>query len=212
MSSAIDPYLNCPADLTGTYCAACGEKRVSTRDFAIGHFARHAVQDLTHFDAKILSSLIALIFRPGLLTAEFLAGKRTPYIKPTTLFVLLNLVFFLAKGCLLNWNAATCIHSAGAVAGQMADRRTVERGQSRAQYEEHFTEVACEHQRTTFFFAIPALGVVLLVLFRKRYYVGHLICSIHFHAWLMVFMTLGTRAVILLLLQLRCIGCRVGGA
>ena len=180
----MDPCLNCPADLTGKYCAACSEKRVSKRDFAIGHFARHAVHDLTHFDAKIFSSLIPLIFRPGLLTAEFLAGKRTRYIKPTTLFVLLNLVFFLAK----------------------------ERGQSRAQYEEQFTEVACEHQRTTFFFAIPALGVVLLVLFRKRYYVGHLICSIHFHAWLMVFMTLGTRAVILLLLQLRCIGCRVGGA
>ena len=202
----MDACLNCSADLTGKYCAACGEKRLSKRDYAIGHFVAHAMHDLTHFDAKIFSSLIPLIFRPGLLTAEFLAGKRTRYIKPTTLFVLLNLFFFFARGGLLGWNAATYIHSAGAVARQMTDRLTEERGQSRAQYEEHFTEVAREHQRTIFFYAIPALGIALLALFWKRYYVEHLIYSIHFHAWLMVFMTVGIRAVILLLLQLRWIG------
>jgi hypothetical protein len=89
---------NCSQPLTGPYCSACGEKRLSHHDLSLSHFAQHVLHDLTHFDAKFLGSLVPLFLKPGFLTAEFVAGRWKAYIKPTTLFILINVFFFFSKG------------------------------------------------------------------------------------------------------------------
>ena len=189
----MDTCANCSAVLSGPYCAACGEKRLSRDDFAVGHFARHVLHDLTHFDAKIFRSLLWLFTKPGFLTAEFSAGRWRRYIKPTTLFILINLFFFFAKGGIMNWGANTYIHAAGSRATVLVNQKAAERGLTEEEYLREFNRAAREAQHSMFFFAIPIVGLVSFAMFRRRYYVEHLVYSIHFHAFLLVFLTIGLK-------------------
>jgi hypothetical protein len=186
---------DCQAQLQGPYCSACGAKQLSSHDFGIGHFLGHALHDLTHFDTKVFGSLLPLLFKPGFLTAEFMAGHWKRYVKPTTLFILINVFFFFAKGGVMNWNARAYIQSAGPAAGVLVEKKAEERGQSLEQYEEHFTEIARERQHSMFFFAIPVLALGMLLFFPRRYLVEHLVYSVHYHAFLLLFLTIGLQVL-----------------
>jgi hypothetical protein len=192
---------SCSAPLSGPYCSACGEKKLSTGDLSIAHFAAHALHDIAHFDTKVFSSLIPLLFKPGFLTAEFMAGRWKNYIKPTTLFVLLNAFFFFAHQGVMNWDADEYISAAGGGAAKMVEQRAAERGKSLADYKQHFTEVARERQHLTFLLAIPVVALVLLILFRHRYFVEHLVYSIHFHAFALIFLTVGLQLLFWVVLR-----------
>src|ERR1051325_6456347 len=79
--------------MPGKYCASCGEKRVSSHDYSIAHFAEHILETLTHFDIRSLRAVWLLVAKPGLLTREYLNGRRKTYVGPIQLFVILNFVF-----------------------------------------------------------------------------------------------------------------------
>ena len=183
--------VNCSAPCPGAYCSACGEKRLSANDFSLRHFVGHAVHDLTHFDAKIFRSLIPLLFKPGVLTAEFIAGRRSRYIKPLTLFILVNLFFFVAKQGLMNYRLDDYVSSVGGVARRLVETKAEARGLTMEKYAEHFNALAKERQRSMFFFLIPALALLFVPFARRRYYVEHLVYSIHFHAFLLIFIVVG---------------------
>jgi hypothetical protein len=100
---------NCPscgAPRPGKFCSACGEKRVDHHDYALGHFLGHLAEAFAHADGKLFLSLRQLLAHPGVLTADFFAGKRRPYLHPLSLFIFANTVFFLALP-LLGWDTLT---------------------------------------------------------------------------------------------------------
>src|SRR5262245_26017273 len=91
-----DRCASCDAELSGRrFCGACGERKLGRDDYSLLQFVKHALHEVTNLDAKALRSAIALLARPGLLTSEFLAGRRRKYLKPMTVFVLTNVAFFL---------------------------------------------------------------------------------------------------------------------
>ena len=98
--------VTCHAPLTGKYCAACGEKQPGPDDHRLGHFADEVLESFTHADGKIFHTFGRLVTRPGRLTAEFLAGRRKPYLKPLAVFLVANTLFFLVLP-LLGWNTLT---------------------------------------------------------------------------------------------------------
>lgn len=92
---AVPACVSCGAPQPGPYCAECGEKRVDARDMTIRAFAAYALEAVTNADAKLYATLRALIARPGLLTREFMAGRRRPYLGPMQTFLVCNVAFFL---------------------------------------------------------------------------------------------------------------------
>src|SRR3954447_25273586 len=78
--------LNCGAPLGAEYCAACGQRAVDP-DAPTWHVLKEAVSDATDFDGRAIRTLRALV-SPGLLTLEFLRGRRAPYLGPLKLFLL----------------------------------------------------------------------------------------------------------------------------
>jgi hypothetical protein len=90
---------NCGAEVTGRYCAACGQ-RLEPPLHSLWHFTQVATEDLTHADSRLWRTLGALLFRPGYLTREFLAGRRAHYLPPVRLYLVISVVFFL-------WASAT---------------------------------------------------------------------------------------------------------
>jgi Protein of unknown function (DUF3667) len=90
---------NCGAAVSGHYCAACGQ-RLEAPVQSLWHFTREATEDLTHADSRLWRTLGALLFHPGYLTREFLAGRRARYLPPVRLYLVISVVFFL-------WASAT---------------------------------------------------------------------------------------------------------
>jgi hypothetical protein len=78
------------------FCSYCGEKRVNTHDFSLKHFVEEAVESVTHFDNKFFRTIKLLIIRPGKLAEDFSNGIRLRYMRPLQLYIVCNLVFFVA--------------------------------------------------------------------------------------------------------------------
>src|SRR6266436_982993 len=85
---------NCGAAVAQRYCGACGQ-RLEPPVHSLWHFAQLATEDLTHADSRLWRTLAALLFKPGYLTREFLAGRRARYLPPVRLYLVLSVVFFL---------------------------------------------------------------------------------------------------------------------
>lgn len=86
----------CSAELIGPYCHVCGQKRFVDADRRLGHLLGQFFEALTSLDSRFWRSLRALTLQPGVLSAEYLAGRRQSFMPPITLFLLVNLLFFLA--------------------------------------------------------------------------------------------------------------------
>jgi hypothetical protein len=85
---------NCEEPLTGEYCARCGQ-RERGRDLRLTDLAGEAFEDLAQVDGRVWRTLISLLFRPGRVTADYLAGKRVHYLPPLRLYLVVSFIVFL---------------------------------------------------------------------------------------------------------------------
>jgi hypothetical protein len=86
--------LNCGEVLTGQHCSHCGQP-ARVRVLSLWSLVRDVVGDLLDVDSRVWRTLWPLAFRPGLLTQEFLRGRRARYTPPFRMYLVLSLVFFL---------------------------------------------------------------------------------------------------------------------
>jgi hypothetical protein len=84
---------NCGSVAPGAYCPACGQE-TRTRLPTFAQFMRDAAGRYVALDGKWWRTLGALIFRPGFLTREYLAGRRRRYVRPSRLFLVASLLVF----------------------------------------------------------------------------------------------------------------------
>lgn len=87
--------LNCGRILDGSYCAGCGQKRSPT-DLTLRELLRETTHELTNWDGKVPATLKALLFKPGLLTLDFLAGRRARWLPPLRLYLICSIAFFVS--------------------------------------------------------------------------------------------------------------------
>jgi hypothetical protein len=86
---------NCKNVFAGKVCNQCGEKIFAPEQLSIKYFLHHSIDIFTHFENKVLKSILYLITKPGLVVKENLRGVRVPYAKPVQLFIVVNLFFYL---------------------------------------------------------------------------------------------------------------------
>jgi len=86
--------LNCSSTLKGHYCSHCGQ-RDHPLDPSLLDLFHETVHEFLHLDGKIFETLKALLFFPGRLSADFLAGKRARFIGPIRLYLTMSLLFFV---------------------------------------------------------------------------------------------------------------------
>lgn len=93
MHSGPNRCSNCDAELHGEYCAACGQHQVDL-DQPFREIVSEGLSAFLAFDTRLVRTLWPLFRRPGLLTTEFLAGRRKRYVHPFKLYFAFSLVFF----------------------------------------------------------------------------------------------------------------------
>jgi hypothetical protein len=86
--------LNCGTELQGKWCHNCGQENLQIKE-SFGHMIVHAVSDYFHFDHQFFHTLRPMFLKPGKLTNEYMAGRRTQYLHPVKMYIFISLVFFL---------------------------------------------------------------------------------------------------------------------
>jgi len=180
----------CAAPLVGEYCHRCGEKLPDVHDLTLKHFLHHGLHELTHFDSKIFRTVKALLFHPGLLTVEYLAGRRKRYVLPLRLFLVifaLNFFLYTRPGvALYDMRFITSNPQTKPFAGLLernAAKRHMEKDALIEQINEHWQHNASLFQLGEVFF----FAVWLAVLNWRRYFVEHLIFALHISSFTLLF-------------------------
>ncbi|HYP26459.1 MAG TPA: DUF3667 domain-containing protein [Blastocatellia bacterium] len=176
--------LTCGSVLHGRYCHQCGQKRVDHHELSVKHFFGHFVHEITHLDSnKILRTLFALLFRPGLLPREYLSGRKGLYINPIRVYLTISaLYFFFAWGTLVQMGG-------GGMERFESQRWFVNMAQQRGvephSLAEKIYQKAEKYSAMLRFASVIVSGLFLMVLYRKakRYYVEHMVFSLYFYSF-----------------------------
>ena len=84
---------NCGAVVDYHYCSVCGqETRLHVP--SAGEFLHEFITHYVALEGKLWQSLWLLLRKPGMLTAEYLAGRRARYIQPLRLYLTFSVLFF----------------------------------------------------------------------------------------------------------------------
>ena len=85
---------NCGAERRGKFCSACGQ---SDRDYRRLLPALSAILAETfEADSRLRRTLPTLLFRPGLLSLEFIHDRRAGYVSPFRLYLFASLLYFVS--------------------------------------------------------------------------------------------------------------------
>ena len=193
--------LDCGAPLEGKYCFACGQEDQPLRK-SLKDLSRELVQHPL-IDTKLWKSFVPLMLHPGFLTREYLEGRRTRFIRPIRLYLAISVIFF-ALFALIGPKEFVVKVNIGETPEQAALRpdnrvsfpaplHSLEERINRkmAALESQGAEAAKRALTAKFFGWIPRMVFILLpvaalllkVFWRKRFYIEHLVCSLHLHAF-----------------------------
>jgi len=86
--------LNCGTTLQGKFCHNCGQENLEMKE-SFWHMMTHAISDYFHFDHQFFATIKPLLFKPGFLTSEYLAGRRANYLHPVKMYIFISIVYFL---------------------------------------------------------------------------------------------------------------------
>ena len=196
MSQLEAPCVTCGRVYEGRFCPACGEKRLEPEDLSWRHFWSHTFEAFFHADGRVLRSVKTLILAPGLLTADYLRGKRKPYLAPLSLFLVINLVYFLVQP-LSHWDTLVTplrSHLSGQLYSSWIQPRVTARlernHESLESYAERFDHhVTLEAHALTIalvpLFFVPA---AIVLYWRQRRLLDHLVFSLHFCGFLLIWL------------------------
>jgi len=177
------PCLNCGAELAGRWCGQCGQRVAPVRP-TLHELLHEALHEFTHVAGKILRTLGLLLFRPGELTKEFLAGKRVRSVTPVRIYLLCSVLFFGIMS-LLPANLKVSVDK----------RADAQLAHAAARANQDPTILA--HAMTS---AFPKAMFVLMPLFAlvvfafyfraERMYVPHFYFAVHYHAFAFLLLAL----------------------
>lgn len=180
---------NCGTARAGEYCQECGQRRTRPEHLTVAYFLKNLFGELTELDSKIFRTLIALMFRPGHLTAEYLADRKERYVSPVKLYLFISAIFFL-----LAWDAMLDISNFAEAMMSNPSFKNIPLPPNVEQevFLQRLFEKAGDYSAFTRFASVIVLGLCLAVLYlgMRRYYVEHLIFAFHYYAFDFAFFSL----------------------
>lgn len=189
-ASSVGECGNCRALLTGPYCSQCGEKKLTPKDYSLPHLVEEVLGVFTHLDSKFLRTLKVLFTKPGELSNAYFHGGRSRYTRPLTLFVIINVIFFIVQPHtgLLRYTYLQYINDpshAAAVRAHLLESREPERD-----YAARFNANLQNQKKSLLIVSVPVLALVMAILFMGagKKYVEHLVFSVQVYTFLLSYL------------------------
>jgi len=201
------PCPNCGEPLGGPFCGQCGQADTAL-DVPFRRIVGELLAELFNADSRAWRTARTLLLRPGLLTAEYNAGRRARYLPPLRVYMLSSLLFFFvvatARVQLLevqftDEDAARVAAGAPGAAAENPDLRAASESTTandlRAEFYRRLARMARDPERLnqfwlriwawTMFALLPVFALLMRLFFRRAtpWYVRHLVLSLHLHAF-----------------------------
>lgn len=190
------PCPNCGAPSMQRYCPQCGQAAPGPADYSLRAYAAELAGQLTNTDGKVAGTLWALVARPGLLTVDHLQGRRARYLRPLQLFLLVNVLLFVAapRVPLFSYSLEKYLRfspPSPALVTSLVQRaghaRAPEGGAALQAYARKFDARVEAQRKSLIILFAPALAGVLRLLFARhrgipgvpRRYGEHLVFALH---------------------------------
>lgn len=185
------PCPNCGSSAVRRYCPECGQAAPTQRDYSLRAYTADAFEQLASVDGKAIRTVWTLVSAPGVLTAEHLAGRRSRYLRPLQLFLLVNVVLFVAapKMPLFNYNLATYSQSAPpspVMVRSLVARAARDHPSGSAEYSRAFDGRVESQRKSLILLFAPAIALLLRLLFLRAKSTGvphrygeHLVFALH---------------------------------
>lgn len=199
---------NCGARLVGPFCSQCGEKKLLPHDYSVKHLAEEVLGEFTHFDTKFLRTLKILLGKPGELSRAYFHGGRSRYTKPLTLFVIINVIFFLVQPHtgLLRYKYRDYLgnpHYLAAIRTHLLETKEPEQ-----RYSVRFDDNLQNQKKSLLVVSVPILALLMAALLAgaHRTYAEHLVLSVQLYAFLLTFLPVAVFVLIPVFWAVRAVG------
>jgi hypothetical protein len=184
------------------YCGNCGEKAVTADDLSLTRFFRslgeelvpgfeadEEVQGLKRAGGRVYRTVYTLFRYPGRLTADYIAGRRRPYMKPVQVYLAVAVVFFVLGTNYFRYSMGDFEYVVGIGETQeLIEHEAARRGSTVEAYAEVFDRRLVAQKKTMIAVLIPLFALGMLPLIPRRRYGEHLIFSIHAFAFMLLFL------------------------
>lgn len=165
-------------------------------NLSLKSFLKNLVADAFNIDNRIIKTLAVLFKKPGYLTFEYFNDPDKKYVQPLRLYFIINFIFFLVVPILNTPQFQIFNFSLRSLTVSNTLYRKITESEIRSEqvpekiYEERFNANLKYNQPAFLFLIIPFFALILnLVNFRnKKYFVEHLIFSIHFLSFILITM------------------------
>lgn len=213
---------NCAAELRGPYCAECGQHQVDL-DRPFRDLLAEGLSTFFAFDTRLVRTFRPLVRRPGFLTQEFLAGRRSRYVHPFRLYFALSLVFFVVFShsdyTIIHRNEPgiiTIMDSGEDAAGVADESDPNSEGDLTVALDDEspgwiseffaplddlaetdpkgFDRLFIDRLSTSLIVLVPIVAMLLQLLYWKPRFVSHLVFSLHLHSFSFLVLVVGALA------------------
>jgi len=186
-ASSLTTCTNCGAPAAGVYCARCGERQPGHHDLGVAHFAHEVFHEIAHVDSKLFLTMRDLIAKPGFLTQEYFAGRKSRYVPALRLFFVLFALQFLAftayaPAALYSVKSMKKFDKVGAL-HRLLDKKAQRIHVSADELEQRLDERWHKNYSLLQLVNIAALGLVPKMLYHRRYFAEHLVFAAHYLAF-----------------------------
>jgi Protein of unknown function (DUF3667) len=173
----------------------CGERFLSEADFNFRHFLfHHLPHEMVHWDGKLGRTLRQLVFAPGEVAAQYVRGRRQPYLNPLRLY----LVVFLVQAFLSGIGMPTLTRSewvqrydsSGLAAKLMAKQIDSGAGDLTSAHFATYTHWSSE-AGTLMVFLLVALAQLAIMRKYHRRYLEHLMLSLNVATFILLVLIVG---------------------
>lgn len=117
--------LNCGHIVEERFCAHCGQENIEPKQ-PFHYLFTHFIEDFTHYDGQFWKTIKYLLFNPGKLTKEYLAGKRQLYVAPVKLYIFISFITFFLPSLFSSSDEETTEHDKKTYAQEIKKEKTKE--------------------------------------------------------------------------------------
>jgi hypothetical protein len=177
---------NCSAEFEGQYCSACGQTRIDPGDLSARRFFHEFADEVVTLRSKfrMMRSLRALL-TPGLLTTEYLAGRRQRYLSPIQLYLVCAALFFLAAPLAGFTLTSLIVDDPSGDLARLIAVRAGQRGLTPDLFGQRFDLRIQSVYTLTLCTGVIAVALMLQLLFRRGLPFGaHVIFALHYFSFL----------------------------
>ena len=203
---------NCAAALTGPFCAQCGQ---AAREFhrPFSTLLSEGLGEILSLDTRLIRTVRPLLFTPGQVTREYLAGHRVAHVSPLRAYLVAALVFFGLFNVFTVTAPPVYVFIAGSAEEAEAkaarspsgskitiglpehvwfgDQKFQEVSKRARANPDAFARTSYQYIQTAFFLFVPISALILELFYRKQgYYIEHLVFALYQHAFLFLNFTL----------------------